>query len=146
MVESNRCRTLWQSVKRNLECCAETSASALRFNSAMVKIDETFGNGEPEAEAAELSAYRRVSLFKGLRHRSQPLRLNPDPGVGNFKMTTCSFVIKRAYRDLSTLCGELHGVVNQVPKHLLKPNAIRKDMVSFRVERGRHLQLFRCDG
>src|SRR5438874_1707085 len=93
MIQANRCRTLWQSVQRNLECRAETSAKALGFNSAMVKIDEAFGNGEPEAEAAELSAYRRVSLLKWLKQGSQPLRLNSNPSVGNFKMKTCSFII-----------------------------------------------------
>src|SRR5947207_6683820 len=145
MVQANRCRTLWQSVERNLECRAETSASALGFNSAMVKIDETFGNGEPEAEAAELSAYRRVSLLKWLKQGSQPLRLNSNPSVGSFKMKTCSFVIKRADRDLSALCGKLDRVVDEVPKNLLKQIAIRKGRVQFLVELGRAIQLFRCD-
>ena len=91
MVQADRCGSLWQSVQRNLERRAETSATALRFNSAMVKIDETFGNRESETKSAELSAYRRISLLKWLKQRSQPLRLNSNPGVGNFEMKTSSF-------------------------------------------------------
>src|SRR5437764_13143133 len=117
MVQANRCRTLWQSVERNLECRAETSASALGFNSAMVKTDETFGNREPEAEAAELSAYRRVSMLKWLKQGSQPLRPNSNHSVGNFKMKTCSSVMKRADRAGSALSVDLARGVAQAPKH-----------------------------
>ena len=48
MVQADCCGSLWQSVQRNPERRAETAATALRFDSAMVKIDETFGNGESE--------------------------------------------------------------------------------------------------
>ncbi len=100
---ADRCGSLWQSVQRNLERRAETSATAIRFDSAMVKIDETFGNRESETKSAELSAYRRISLLKWLKQRSQPLRFNSNPCVGNFEMKTFTFVVKRADRDLSAL-------------------------------------------
>ena len=59
MVQADRCGSLWHSVQRNLERRAETAATALRFNSAMVKIDETFGNRESETKSAELSASQK---------------------------------------------------------------------------------------
>ena len=103
MVRADCCGSLWQSVQCNLERRAETAATALAFDSAMVKIDETFGNGESETKSAKLSAYRRISLLKWLKQRSQPLRFNSNPGVGNFEMETFTFVVKRADGDLSAL-------------------------------------------
>src|SRR5207247_8085778 len=123
-----------------------TSATAIRFNSAVVEIDETFRNCEPETKSAKLSAYRRISLFKWLKQRSQPLRLNSNPRVGNFEMKTSSFVVKRADGDLSALGGEFHCVVDQVPEHLLEPDAISQDVTLFRLKPARDVQLLCCDG
>src|SRR6476659_11336743 len=59
-------------------------------------------------------------------------------------MKTSSFVVKGADRDLSALRGEFHGVVDQVPEHLLKPDAISQDVILFRLELGRDDQLLCC--
>src|SRR6266480_2179747 len=75
----------------------------------------------------------------------QSLRLNSDPGVGNFEMKTFTFVVERADGDLSALGGEFHRVVDQVPKHLLKPDAISQDVILFRLQLGRDVQLLRRD-
>src|SRR5207248_5328432 len=145
MVQANRCGPLWQSVQRNLERRAETSATAIRFNSAVVEIDETFRNCESETQSAELPGYRRISLLKWLKQRSQPLRFNSNPGVGNFEMKTFTFVVKRADGDPSALRGEFYRVVDQVPKNLLKPDAISQDMILFRLKLSCDLQLLRRD-
>ena len=42
MVKADRSGSVGQSVQRNLERRAEASATALRFNSAVVEIDEIF--------------------------------------------------------------------------------------------------------
>src|SRR5690348_9042834 len=112
----------------------------------MVKIDKTFGNRESESKSAKLSGYRGISLFKWLKQRSQALRLNSNPCVGNFKMETSSSVVKRLDRDLSALRSEFHRVVNQVPKHLLKSDAISQDVILFRVRLSGDVQLLRSDG
>src|SRR4029077_13574970 len=145
MVQTDRGGSVWQSVQPNLERRTETSATALCFNSAIVEIDETFGNCESETQSAELSAYRRISLLKWLKQRSQPLRLNSNPCVGNFEMKASISVVKRAERDLSALRGEFHGVVDQVPEHLLKPDAVSQDVILFRLQLSRDLQLLCCD-
>src|SRR5258706_15099763 len=99
MVQADCCGSLWQTVQCNLERRAETSATTLPFNFAMVEIDETFRNCESEAKSAELSAYGRISLLKWLKQRSQPLRFNSNAGVGNFEMKTFTLVVKRADGD-----------------------------------------------
>src|SRR6516162_199432 len=102
----------------------------------MVEIDETFRDRESETQSAELSAHGRISLLEWLKQRSQPLRFNSDSGVGNFEVKTRLRIVKRADRDRSSLRGEFHRVVNQVPKHLLKPNAISQDVTFFRLKLG----------
>src|SRR5215208_5261607 len=141
MVKANRFRSLWHRIQHNLERRAETSATALRFNSAVMEIDETFGNRESETKSAKLPGHGSISLLKWLEQGSQSLRLDSNPCVFNFEMKACIFVVKRAERDLSAVRREFHGVVDQVPEHLLKPNAISKDMKLFRFKPGEDLQL-----
>src|SRR5215813_3513695 len=129
MIQANCCASPWKSVQNDLERRAETSTTALRFNLAMVEIDETFGNRKSGTKSAKLAGYRGISLFKWLKQRSQALRLNSNPCVGNFKMETSSFVVKRLDRDLSALCSEFNCVVDQVPEHLLKPDTISQDVI-----------------
>src|SRR5580765_5465258 len=136
MVQAVRFSSLRHSVQPNLERRAETSATAFGFNSAVVEIDEALGNRESETKSAKLPAYRRISLFEWLKQRSQPLRLNSNPCVFNFEMKTSIFVVKRAERDLSALRGEFHRVVDQVPEHLLKPDAVSQDVIPFRLKPG----------
>src|SRR5262245_32022600 len=100
----------------------------------MMEIDETFRNRQSETKSAELPGYRRIGLLKWLKQRSQPLRLNSNSCVGNFKMKTSSLVVKGADRDLSALRSEFHCVVDQVPKHLLKPDAVSQNVIPFRLE------------
>src|SRR5262245_22905202 len=126
----------WQGVECHFESGAKTSATALPLNCAMMEIDKTFGNRQPEAESAELSSDRRIGLFEWLEQRSQPLRFNANPGIGNFEMKTSSLVVKGANGDQPTFGGEFHGVVHQVPKHLLKPDAISQDAIFFRLKLG----------
>ena len=136
MIRPNRFRSPWNSVQHNLKGRAETSATALPFNSTVVEIDETFGNRQAETKSAKLPAHGRISLLKWLKQGSQSLRLNSNPCVFNFEMKAAVFVVRRAERDLSTLRGEFHGVVDQVPEHLLKPYAISKDLVPVRFKGG----------
>ena len=123
------CRSWRQSVECHLECCAEASPAALCLDFSMVKIDEPFGNCQAEPESAELPADRTISLLEGPKQGRQSLRFNSDSCVGNFEMKTGLLIIKRADGDFSILRGEFHRVVNQIPKHLLKPYAVREDVV-----------------
>src|SRR5262245_25797763 len=61
-------------------------------------------------------------------------------------MKTSSFVVKSADRNLSALRGELHRVVDQVPKYLLKPDAISQDVIFLRLKVSREIHLLRSDG
>src|SRR6476620_4400027 len=145
MVHADRCGSLWLSIQHNLERRAETSTTAIRFNSAMVEIDETFGNRESETKSAKLPAHGGISLLKWLKQRRQSLRLDSNPCVFNFEMKASIFVVKRAERDLSALRGEFHGVVDQVPEHLLKPDAISQDVIPFRLKPDGEIKLLRRD-
>ena len=79
------------SVQHDLKRRAETAATALRFDSAVMEIDETFRNCESKTKSAELPAYRRISLLKWFKQRSQPLRLNSNPCIGQFRNENVHF-------------------------------------------------------
>src|SRR5881394_3793057 len=61
-------------------------------------------------------------------------------------MKTAVLTIKGVDRNLSTCWREFHCVVDQVPKHLLKPDTIRQYVMPFRLQPGRNLHLLRGDG
>src|ERR1051325_454950 len=108
----------------------------------MVEINEKFRNREAETQSSELSSYRRISLLKWLKQGSQFLRLNSNSCVDNFKMKTSRLVVRCADRDLSALRREFHCVVDQIPEHLLKPNAISENVMPFCFKPTRYVQLF----
>src|SRR5438046_388394 len=124
-------RSFWHRVERYPESRAEAAATALGFDCATVKIDKMFGNGEPQSKAAELAGQRRISLLEGNKQGSEPLAFNSNPLVGNFEMEAARVVVERADGDLSTARREFHGVVDQIPKHLLEPGAVSKDAMLF---------------
>src|SRR4029453_9411210 len=126
-------------VESYLKRRAETPATALRFNCAMMKIDKMFGNRQTQAEAAKLTGHRGVSLLKWREQRSQPPRLNSNPVVGDFKMETAAFIVKVADGDLPARGTEFDGIIDQVPKYLLKSDTISQDVMLLRVESRRDL-------
>ena len=98
-----------------------------------------FGNCETEAKAAKLPRHRSVSLFERRKQGSQSLGFNSNAVVRNFEMETATVVVKRADGDLSARCREFHGIIDQVPKNLLKPNTISRDVIFLRLEFRRDL-------
>src|SRR4051795_1404937 len=70
-----------------------------------------------------------------------PLWLNPDAGVDHFEKELPVFV-PGAQPKLAARSGELHRVVDQVPKDLLDPNRIRPDEVIVRRPVRRHAEAF----
>ena len=134
MIETNLCGSLWHGLQDDSERGAETSATALAFNPAMVEIDQSFRNRESEAKSAELSRYRRISLLERLEQRSEALRFDSDSCVDNFKIKTSRVVVKRADGNLSALGSEFHRVGNEIPEYLLKPDAIRQNVILLRLK------------
>src|SRR5438067_6034341 len=138
--------TFWQRVKRHLESGAETPATALRLNCAMVKINQMLRNREAKAKPAKLPGHRSISLLKRHEQRIQPVGFNSNAVVSNVKMESAALAVVGADGDLSPRWREFHRVVDQVPKYLLKPNALSPNAIFFRVQFGRELQFLRRDG
>ena len=133
-------------VEGDLECGTETPATTVRLNCAVVQIDKMFGNRKSQTKSTELAGYRRISLLKWRKQRIQPLTFDSNSIVPDFEMEMASVIVRSADSDLSPWWREFHRVVNQVPKHLLKPNRVTKD-VGFRcVELDRDMQFLCCDG
>src|SRR6266567_3589051 len=116
-------------VKCDLEGRAITSPAALHVNRAAMKIDKMFRNRQTQSEPTKLTADRRVSLLEWPEERSLPFDFNSDPVIGDLKLKTAAIVFGAPNVDLSAGRGEFHGVVNQVPKHLLDSNRISPDVI-----------------
>ena len=54
-------------------------------------------------------------------------------------METAAVIVNGANDDLSTRWREFHGIVDQIPKDLLKPDAISQDEMFFGVELGQQV-------
>src|SRR5215472_7029898 len=133
-------------VERDLERRAKTPATAFCCNCAVMKIDKMFGNGQSQTQPAKLPSHRRISLFEWPKERNQALAFDPNPVIGDFEMEPAALVIKRADGDLSTGWRKFHGVVDQIPKHLLQPDAISPDVTFSGVELRREPQFLHRDG
>ena len=112
----------------------------------MVQIDKTFGNREPQAEPAELPGHGSISLLKWSKQGSEPIALNSNSVICDFEMETVCIIVEGADGDLSTGRREFHGVVDQIPKHLLKPDAVSQNVMPFRIELSRELQFLGRNG
>src|SRR5205807_6414178 len=73
------------------------------------------------------------------------LRLDSNPVICDFEMKMAVLIVEGADGDFSTCWREFHCVVDQVPKHLLKPNTIRQYVMPLRLQPGRNRQFFPGD-
>src|SRR6266566_6310605 len=116
-------------VKCDLEGRAVTSPAALHVDRAAMKIDKMFRNRQAQAKPAKLTPHRRVSLLEWPEERSLPFDFNSDPVISDLKLKTTVIVVGAPDLDLSAGRGEFHGIVNEVPKHLLDSNRIGPDVI-----------------
>src|SRR5215831_2585054 len=130
--------TVRDGIQRDLKRRTETPATALGFDRAFVQIDKMLGNCNTKTEPTKLTGHGRISLFEWRKQRGQPRGFNSNPVVANLEMEI-AFIAKGSDGDLSTWRRELDGVVNQIPKHLLKPDAISHDLMLLCLESGRQL-------
>src|SRR5438874_13664363 len=63
-------RALRHRVKRQFKCAAITSAPAIHFNRAAVKIEKVLRDRQTQPEPAKLATQRRISLLERLREGS----------------------------------------------------------------------------
>src|ERR1043166_2611263 len=136
----------WQTVQRYLKRSAETPATALRFDFAMVKIDQMLRNREAQAKPAKLAGHRSIRLLKWREQRCHPVGFNSNAVVSNFETETATLIVRSGNGDVSAWRSEFYGVVHQIPKYLLKADAISQNVMFVRVQFGRELQFLRRHG
>src|SRR5437667_7738307 len=79
-------------VQCHLEGRPEAASTALGFDHAVVQIDKTVGNREPQAEAAELAGHRSISLLEWSKQGSEPLAFNSNSVIYDFEMETVCII------------------------------------------------------
>ena len=87
-----------QKIEKNSKGCAAIPSFAVNSDRAAVKIEQSLRNGQTETQSPEFSGNGACALVEGLEDAALPLRLNANPGIGDFKYELPSF-IRRADGD-----------------------------------------------
>src|SRR5205814_6839134 len=90
-------------------------------------------------QSAEQTRGARVAVLDGFEDCAELLGANADAGVGDMNQQRALVGVFGDDRDLSAVRGELDGVLQEVPEHLLQSRRISADEVMRRVEL--HLQV-----
>ena len=122
----------------------ETAPATAHTDLAAVEFDKVFANREAKAEAAELTRYPTLALFKSLEERVLAADFNPNPRIGDGKVKIV-LLVPSLNGDLATGPGEFDGIVNKVPKNLLEPDRVGPDIMLGRVPLGGDLECLPMD-
>jgi len=88
-------------VKGYFKGAAKTSAAALYFDCAAVKIDKMLRNGQTQAKPAKLPPDGWISLLERREKGALPFDFDSDPIIGDLELETSAIVVARADVDLS---------------------------------------------
>ena len=107
-----------------------------------MQIDDPFGDGQSQAEAAKLARHRRTALFKGVEDPRLQFRRDTDAVIPNLDDDVMRRIIVRANCNRPFSRGELDRVVDQVPQNLLETRRVSPAMMFRRLQVAVHLQFF----
>ena len=111
----------------------------------MMEIEQVLGDGESQAESAELPRNRGLTLFESIEKRLSPRWLNPNPGICDLKDKVSILIVARLDLELPGWSGELGCIVDQIPKYLLDAYGVRSNKVPLRLKYRGYLELFFVD-
>src|SRR5262249_36950029 len=124
---------------------AAAGAVALGGDAAAVQLDELLDQGEADAEAAVLAAGGGVGLAEALGEGGQEVGIDTPAVVAHDQAGLRVGAVERDL-DPAPLEGELDGVGQQVPGHLLEARRISRHRGAGRVEAGDDLDLLAVRG
>ncbi len=78
------------------------------------------------------------ALFEGIENPRLMFGFDSDPGVGDLKDKP-PFLVRGPNRDSPSVRSKLHRVVQQIPKDLLDPDRISRDVMLLGAKVRRHL-------
>src|SRR4051794_14381184 len=108
-------------------------------------VEDCFGNGQAEAQAAELPDDSRLALLEGLKNPRYQLWVHADSRIGYFNTHRIFVFIYGPYCELSARRRELDRIFEEVPEHLLEPDCIAVGQGSLRIQMDLHLQVLLPD-
>src|SRR5437763_17223892 len=86
----------------------------------MMGFDQRFADRQAEPESAEL---RTIALLESVENLRERFRVDPHPRIRNFDLERAIHVRGPNFES-TAFRGELHGILDQVPKDLLKAGRI----------------------
>src|ERR1700730_5936408 len=106
-------------VERDSKRCSMISTAAVHADRSVMKIDNVLYDGQIEAEAAELTGDRCISLLERLKEGGLPFGVDANSGIGNLEDEMISIVVRSANFDAPVAGRELGSITNEIPKDLL---------------------------
>src|SRR5437868_555888 len=95
----------------------------------MMRIDQCFGDGKTEPQAAELSSDRAIALLKSIENMRKRFGLNTNPVVFYFENELFVCFILRPNENPFPRWRKLDRVADQVPKNLVQTDWIGHDLM-----------------
>src|SRR5437870_4447990 len=102
---------------------ALTNASAAGRHRPAMKLDETTNNREPDPQSSERTVRRTLSLPEHLEDVWKERGADAAPRVGHGENDIRALTV-HVGANLTAGWRVLHGVVQQIPDHLLEPGRI----------------------
>ncbi len=91
-----------------------------------MQLDQVLDEGQPEPESAVRARAGAIALAEALEHVREEVRRDAVAGVGDDDLEV-GIGPPQARLDAALPGGELHGIAEQVPHHLLEPVRIPGD-------------------
>src|SRR5262247_3113691 len=108
-------------------------ARALGLDRSAMQLDQVFDERQSKAESAVPSGARRVGLAEAFKDIGQEIRADAFARVAHGDANVRVNALQARF-DAASLRGELDGVGEQVPDHLLQARWVAGDLADFRGE------------
>ena len=89
-----------------------------------MRFDQRLADGQSQSQPAELPGHARVALFEGGKYPVHLPGRDPHAGVDDCHLQLALRGVAGVDSYAASRRGELDGVVEQVPEHLLEPGGV----------------------
>src|SRR5215813_834331 len=116
--------------QHHFESRALVFASACGLGHSAMQFDHVLDKSQVEAKATVPFRARHVGLSEAVKDKGQEIRANAFAGIAHGDADVRIYALQARF-DTTSLWGELDGVGEQVPDHLLQAGGVAGDLTNF---------------
>src|SRR5262249_26718344 len=116
--------------QHHFESRALVFASAYDLDRSAMQFDHVLDKSQAEAKATVPFRARLVGLSEAVKDKGQEIRANAFAGIAHGDADVRIYALQARF-DTTSLWGELDGVGEQVPDHLLQAGGVAGDLTNF---------------